>query len=131
MTLAEARKLRHYIVLSAAFLEDADALEALELFPLWSQSGSYRTGDRVRFAGTLYRCLLDHSAQASWTPDAAPSLWTRVLIPDPTVIPDWVQPDSTNAYAKGDKVRHNGKIWVSDLDGNVWEPGVYGWSEAE
>ena len=54
-----------------------------------------------------------------------------MLIPDPTVIPDWVQPDSTNAYAKGDKVRHNGKIWVSDLDGNVWEPGVYGWSEAE
>jgi len=29
----------------------------------------------------------------------------------------------------GDKVRHNGKIWVSIADYNVWEPGVYGWEE--
>lgn len=29
----------------------------------------------------------------------------------------------------GDKVAHNGKTWVSDVDNNVWEPGVYGWIE--
>ena len=52
-----------------------------------------------------------------------------MLIPDPTVVPEWEQPDSTNPYAKGDKVTHNGKTWVSDIDGNVWEPGVYGWTE--
>ena len=52
-----------------------------------------------------------------------------MLIPDPEVIPEWVQPDSTNPYMAGDKVMHNGKTWVSDIDGNVWEPGVYGWSE--
>ena len=57
-----------------------------------------------------------------------PSLFARVLIPDPEVIPEWVQPDSTNPYAKGDKVRHSGSVWVSDIDGNVWEPGVYGWT---
>lgn len=51
-----------------------------------------------------------------------------MLIPDPDVIPDWVQPDSTNPYAKGDKVKHSGGVWVSDIDGNVWEPGVYGWT---
>lgn len=32
-------------------------------------------------------------------------------------------------YANGDKVTHNEKKWVSDVDSNVWEPGVYGWSE--
>ena len=37
------------------------------------------------------------------------------------------QPDSTNPYSKGDKVTHNGKMWVSTIDNNVWEPGVYGW----
>ncbi len=21
------------------------------------------------------------------------------------------------------------RVWVSDLDNNVWEPGVYGWTE--
>ena len=35
-----------------------------------------------------------------------------------------------DAYAKGAKVSHNGKHWISDVDNNVWEPGVYGWSEA-
>ena len=24
------------------------------------------------------------------------------------------------------KTSHNGKKWVSEIDGNVWEPGVYG-----
>ena len=34
-----------------------------------------------------------------------------------------------DAYSKGAKVSHNGKKWTSDSDGNVWEPGVYGWTE--
>jgi hypothetical protein len=28
------------------------------------------------------------------------------------------------------KVSHNDKHWVSDYDNNVWEPGVFGWTEA-
>ena len=36
---------------------------------------------------------------------------------------------STDAYAKGAKVSHNGKHWTSDVDANVWEPGAYGWTE--
>ena len=28
-----------------------------------------------------------------------------------------------------DKVTRNGKTWVSDADGNVWEPGMHGWTE--
>jgi hypothetical protein len=51
----------------------------------------------------------------------------QVLIPDPETIPEWVQPGSTNPYMKGDKVTHNGSTWVSLVDNNVWEPGVYGW----
>ena len=34
------------------------------------------------------------------------------------------------AYAQGAKVSHNGKHWISDVAANVWEPGVYGWTEA-
>lgn len=34
-----------------------------------------------------------------------------------------------DAYNKGDKVSHDGKHWVSDVDNNVWAPGVYGWKE--
>lgn len=43
----------------------------------------------------------------------------------------WVQPTTgaQDAYSAGDEVTHGGKTWVSDVDGNVWEPGVYGWTE--
>lgn len=34
-----------------------------------------------------------------------------------------------DAYSKGSKVSHKGKNWISNLDANVWEPGVTGWTE--
>ena len=34
-----------------------------------------------------------------------------------------------DAYNAGDKVSHGGKHWTSTVDSNVWEPGVYGWTE--
>ena len=44
----------------------------------------------------------------------------------------WVQPvpgSGTNEpYAKDAKVTHKDKRWTSNLDGNVWAPGVYGWT---
>lgn len=128
---AQLTRMRRNIHLAATSLNDEQALESTELFPAWASGNTYQQGDRIRYGGILYRCLQAHVSQADWSPDAAPSLWARVLIPDPEVIPEWEQPDSTNPYSKGDKVRHNGRVWVSDLGGNVWEPGVYGWTEAE
>ena len=130
MTLkALAQKLRPLIETAAQSLDDTTALETVELFPAWKTSTVYTTGQRVRHGGILYAVLQDHTAQDSWTPDAAPSLFAKVLIPDPDAIPEWEQPDSTNPYKLGDKVTHNGKTWESIVDNNVWEPGVYGWQE--
>lgn len=124
-----ARKLRAVIEQAAQSLTDDTALEAVELFPVWKAGQGYTTGQRVQYNGVLYSVLQDHTSLADWTPDAAASLFAKVLIPDESVIPEWEQPDSTNPYSAGDKVTHNGKTWVSDIDGNVWEPGVYGWTE--
>ena len=134
MTLIEkARELRKILekaMTDAQSLTDAEAVTATCLHPKWSgDSVQYTAGQRVQDDGVLYTVLQNHTSQAGWKPTAAPSLFAKVLIPDPTVIPEWEQPESTNPYAKGDKVTHNGKTWVSDIDGNVWEPGVYGWTE--
>ena len=129
MTLIElARKLRPYIEKAAISLNDEDALEAIELYPQWSGDYvSYTTDMRVRYEGILYRVLQAHISQPSWTPLAAPSLFAKVLIPDPNVVPEWEQPDSTNPYMRGDKVSFNGAIYQSTIDNNVWAPNVYGW----
>lgn len=130
--LANAKKLRAGINSAGAYLTDAQALTVPIIYAAWSGEGAnYALGDRVLYGGVLYRCITAHTSQAAWTPTDAPSLWTKVLIPTPGVIPEWEQPNSTNPYAKGDKVKHNGKIWISDIDGNVWEPGVHGWTEVD
>lgn len=113
------------------FLTDEQALEVQIIYPIWTSTGTYAVGDRVRYNGVLYRCLIAHTAQESWTPEAAASLWAKVLTDPSGEILPWVQPDSTNPYAKGDKVTHNGKTWESLVDNNVWEPGVYGWKEID
>lgn len=128
--LSSARKLRVAINGAGAMLTDEQALTVPIIFPVWRGDGiSYAVGDRVMYSGVLYKCLQAHTSQSTWTPTDAPSLWAKVLILTPGVIPDWEQPSSTNPYAKGDKVKHKGKIWVSDIDNNVWEPSIYGWSE--
>lgn len=129
MRKSEAIRLRRHIESAVQSLPNSEALEVVALYPEWKAGQAYTAGFKCQRGGKLCRCLQAHTSQDGWEPENAPSLWAKVLIPDETVIPEWEQPDSTNPYSAGDKVTHNGKTWVSDIDGNVWEPGVYGWTE--
>lgn len=112
-------------------IDAVTASEHTELFAPWVYPANYKTGNIREHGGKLYRCLQDHTSQETWTPNAAPSLW--VAISDPAEEwPEWSQPvGSTDAYAKGAKVTHKDKHWTSDVDNNVWEPGVSQWTEVE
>ncbi len=129
MTRAEAESIIAAIVTLRESATDEQALSVPVLYPAWRSGVAYTAGQRLLYNSVLYKVLQDHTSQDDWTPDAAPSLFAKVLIPDETVIPEWEQPDSTNPYSAGDKVTHNSKTWVSDVDNNVWEPGVYGWTK--
>lgn len=118
-----ARRIRAEIEKHAITLSDETALEVPEMFPQWAPK-AYEVGDRVRYQGSLYRCVQAHPQNETYTPDAAVSLWALVINEG---IPEWVQPDSTNPYMKGDHVMHNGIEWVSTIDYNVFEPGIAGW----
>ena len=53
----------------------------------------------------------------------------REKVTAPT-IPAWVQPlGAHDQYQPGDKVTHKGHIWNCVAVNNVWEPGVYGWTD--
>ena len=125
----KAREIRAAMDIAGQAIDDDTALKATALYPEWSGDGvTYEVGNRLTYNGILlYKVLQEHTSQPDWTPDIAPSLFARVLADGD--IREWEQPDSTNPYMKGDRVTHNGKIWESDIDTNVWEPGVYGWSE--
>lgn len=118
------------VLISLEYLTDEQSLTVAVLYPEWMSGKEMKTGYRCRYNDVLYKCLQDHTSQDDWKPDVTPSLWAKVLVDENNdTIPEWEQPESTNPYAKGDKVTHNGKKWESTTDGNVWEPGIYGWTE--
>lgn len=134
-TIEELHELRNLIEKAINGLDDTDAVTGTTLFPLWTDllaegyvftTDDVTNGFRCQYNGVLYKVLQAHTIQSDWTPDVSPSLFAKVLIPDENVIPEWVQPDSTNPYMIGDKVTHNGKTYESLVDNNVWEPGVTG-----
>lgn len=132
ITREQARQYRKQMVAGAKDLPDEAALEVPLLYDRWQPEQYYVAGTRLYHAGTLYRVLQDHRSQADWEPQNAPSLYAEVLIPDPEVIPVWVQPDSTNPYMTGDKVHFpaaDDPVYESLIDGNIWSPAAYpaGW----
>lgn len=104
------------------------ALYMVDMFPLWSGAGvKYEKGKRVQYNGVLYEVVKEHVSQESWKPDVTPSEYAKVISSISGEIPEWEQPLPTNAYKKGDRVKHNGRYYESTYDGaNVWEPGVVG-----
>ena len=111
-------------------IDAVTAAEQSTLFAEWVPGVNYAVGNLRRYGGTLYRCVQEHTSQEGWEPDKAASLWA--VTSDPAEEwPAWSQPvGAHDAYNAGDKVSHGGKHWTSNQDGNVWEPGVYGWTEA-
>lgn len=82
--------------------EDEEVADYSVLFPQWDGNGiEYAVGFKCRYNGILYKVFQAHASQETWNPVDAPSLFAKVLIPDPSIIPEWEQPESTNPYIKG------------------------------
>ena len=128
MTRIEAQAFIDAFVKLRGLATDEMSLQVANLYPIWKAEINYASGDRVLYEDVLYKVLLNHTSQVGWEPNIAPSLFAQVLIPDENKIYPWKQPDNTNTYKAGDQVTHNGQIWVSVVDNNVWEPGTYGWN---
>ena len=133
MTREHAYKIREMLHKASASLADDDALEAIELFPVWQSDTDYVVDVRVRYADHLYRCVQAHHSQTDWTPDATPALWTEVAKPGEISV--WRQPTGAqDAYNAGDKVHYpdaDGPVYESTVDNNVWSPADYpaGWQK--
>lgn len=92
----------------------------------------YKQGEWMIFTdGKYYECLNDTiysptDLSTAWQAEGGSSLAPAV--------PDFVQPTGAHdAYKKGDKVRFEGKIYESLIDGNAYSPSAYplGWQEVD
>ena len=112
-------------------IDEVTATEHLEVFTPWEPNVNYAIGNLRTYREVLYKCIQAHRSQEDWTPDVAVSLWVKAGDPADEW-PEWSQPiGAQDAYMEGDKVSHKEKHWVSNVNSNVWEPGIYGWTEAD
>ena len=127
----DAAAIAFVVLAESGQVDDVTASEQSMLFAAWVPGVAYSVGQLRQHNGVLYRCVQAHTSQTGWEPDVATSLWA--VTSDPAEEwPAWSQPvAATDAYTQGAKVTHNGTHWTSDVDNNVWEPGVYGWSAAD
>ena len=111
-------------------IDEVTATEHLGAFAPWEPGIDYVIGNLRTHGDKLWKCIQAHHSQSDWTPDVAVSLWVKAGDPAEEW-PEWSQPiGAQDAYNNGDKVSHNEKHWISTVDGNVWEPGIYGWDQA-
>lgn len=130
--IEKAKAIRAHLDALIAPMTDEQALESSVLFREWNgNSVVYKVGERLVYDDILYKVLQEHVSQTGWTPDVSVSLFAKILIPDENIIPEWTQPDSTNAYMMGDKVVFDKKIYESLINNNIWSPADYpaGWQE--
>lgn len=134
----EIRKaLQMYLATLDVDTDSADMLEIPSVFPKYQIGKAYKVKEVFRYGenavgdAQLYQVLQDHTSAAEWTPDTAISLYKKIGVTEDGY-PEWVQPlGASDAYNTGDMVSHNGVIYESTIDGNVWAPDAYpdGWRE--
>ena len=123
-------------VLEAAF--DSGEVEPEVLVALvkaWTVGEAVKVGDLRSHDGVVYKAIQAHTTQDDWKPPDTPALWTVYnKTSEGGEITDWVQPTGAHdAYSMGDRVRFEGAIYESLIDGNVWSPADYpaGWKLIE
>jgi hypothetical protein len=100
---------------------NGEGAQSIDGVPAWAVGIAYAVDDVVSYEGELYRVIQAHTSQEDWPPPVVPALF--VLTTPPGVIPAWVQPTGAHdAYALGAVVLHNGHLWESTIDANVWPP---------
>lgn len=110
-------------------------MEVATVFPKYQVGKNYKVkevfsyGENAVGDPQLYQVLQDHTSSAEWTPDTATSLYKAIGVTEEGY-PEWVQPlGASDAYNTGDIVSHNGELYKSTIDNNVWSPDTYpqGW----
>jgi hypothetical protein len=111
---------------------EVDLQKEVEFHKDW-QAGEYMVRNKTtRYNDVVYRIIQSHTAQVGWEPDVSLSLFRRT----PVVYPGEIYPrwdsigllDSENNWDSGECVMWNGEAWESDIDNNIYEPGVSSWT---
>lgn len=121
MTLAElARKLRPFIEKAAESLEDAEAVEAMQLYPEWKPETEYSAGKRLRYKGTLYRVQQMHTSSGVHPPGAGTeALYTVVNVTNAGTAEDPIPYSGNMVLEAGKHYSQDGVVYLCTRDTGI------------
>lgn len=110
--------------MQAQALTDAQAITVKAIYPAYDPNGvQYSVDYKVVHNDVLYKCIQEHTSQASWAPGVAPSLWTAVAtgedagtLEDPIPVPETVTTAGFE-YEKGKYYSEGGTVYLMDRQG--------------
>ena len=118
MTRTQAEQFRAKIEAAARNLSDNDALNSIELFPVWSGFKDYAQGERCRCQGKLYRCYNPITANPTWTPNVTPAHWEEVTVGEDGTIDNPITAAAGMRYYKDLYYADGDKIYLCTRDDN-------------
>lgn len=121
------------VMAERGLIDDVTITENADLFPVWAEEWAGRTGVILADPDTEQLYQKTGDAFEAPHPESQPSVdkenWR--FVGDPAEeFPLWVEALGIHdAYTAGTQVTHDVRRWVSDMDDNIWMPGVKGWTE--
>lgn len=77
--MAEAQAALVTAQINTIIVDDATAFRWRLLYPEWAPDGlTCKAGEKYQRQNKLWRCRQEHTSQAGWAPELAPSLWEEI-----------------------------------------------------
>lgn len=121
----------------AQTLTSDEAMEIAAVYPPYEVGKNYKEGEFLTYGKNnvgdpqLYKVVQTHTSQADWSPSNTPALYEPIGLTSEGYV-EWSQPSGAHdAYNTGDIVSYQYKLYISNVDGNIYAPGVVAgqWSE--
>lgn len=97
-------------------VDDNTALRMLSFYPEWIENTAYSVGFKVQRNGKLWRVRQAHTAQVTWEPENAASLWEQVNETYAGTIDDAIPYDGNMALENGKHYTQDGTIYLCIRD---------------
>lgn len=97
-------------------VDDTTALRMVEFYPEWAAGVAYSVGYKVQRSGKLWRCMQAHTAQTSWEPENAASLWEQICETHDGSKYDPIPYDGNMALENGKFYTQNGVLYKCTRD---------------
>ncbi len=102
--------------INAMPVDDNTALRMKSFYPEWKDGEEYGEGYKVQRGGKLWRVRQSHTAQITWEPENAASLWEQVNETHDGTIDDAIPYDGNMALVNGLYYTQNDVVYLCNRD---------------